>query len=627
MEQGVHGRKYSAILMLSALGIVYGDIGTSPLYALRECFSGHSPVPLTPANVFGILSLIFWVFIVVISIKYVTFVMRADNQGEGGELALMALALRSRSKKSPFLKPIIVSGGLFGGALLYGDSILTSSISVLSAVEGLKVATPLFEPYVVAITCVIIAMLFSLQRLGTGKIGIFFGPIIVVWFATIAILGIGGIKLHPEILWALLPHHGAIFFLDNGFLGFAVLGSVFLVVTGGEALYADMGHFGLKAIRRGWFYVAFPCLMLNYLGQGGLLIHDPANLVNPFYRLAPDWGIYPLVILAAMATVIASQAVITGAFSITRQAVQLGYLPRLRIDQTSSREIGQIYVPLISWILFIFTIAFVLIFRTSSNIAAAYGTAVSATMVITTVLTFFVTRFVWRWSLALSLIVTVPLVAIDLVFFSANMLKIAEGGWIPLAIGIVIFTLMITWHTGRNILADRLQEQTIPLDKFFNELRRKAPVRVPGIAVFLVRNTQGTPPALVHNLEHNKVVHQAVMFVTVTTERVPIVPAEDRLEVQDLQNGFYRVILRYGFSESPDVPYELQRVHLPHFEFNISDITFFVGRETILASDRPGMAKWREAIFAFLSQNAHRATAFYRLPPERVIEIGLIVEM
>ena len=626
-EEAQGGWKYSSLLVVTALGVVFGDIGTSPLYALRECFAGAHGVALSHDNMLGVLSLIFWAFILVISLKYIGFVMQANNQGEGGVLALMALALRSRSKRSPFLKEFIVFSGLFGGALLYGDSVLTTSISVLSAVEGLKVATPAFESYVVGITILILMGLFYFQKLGTGRIGIVFGPIIICWFIVIALLGVHGIMQQPEVLEAFSPHWAVTFFVNNGMHGFLVLGGVFLVVTGGEALYADLGHFGRKPILRGWFFVALPCLLLNYLGQGAIVLANPENLENPFYRLAPPGMIYPLVVLAAAATVIASQAVITGAFSITRQAVQLGYLPRLQIDQTSSREYGQIYVPQINSILFVVTIAVVLIFRTSSNLAAAYGIAVSSTMVITIMLTYVVAHYVWRWSTIRSLLVVVPFLIVDLAFWGANVMKIFDGGWIPLLIGGAIFTVMTTWHKGRKILSIRMQDQTLPLEKFFADLKRREPVRVPGIAVFLVRNVQGTPPALVHNLEHNKVLHQAVILLTIVTERVPVVPDDERIEIQDLGNSFYRVITHFGFTEDPDVPQLLTRVKIPGVELQMSQITFFLGRETLFSTDRPGMAQWREGLFSFLSRNAHRANSFYRLPPERVVEIGMVIEL
>jgi KUP system potassium uptake protein len=517
--------------------------------------------------------------------------------------------------------------GLFGTALLYGDGILTPAISVLSAVEGLQVATPVFTPYVVPITIAILVGLFLFQRRGTAGVGAVFGPVTLVWFATLAVLGVASILREPSVLAAVNPRHGFEFFQRNGVHGFLVLGAVFLVATGSEALYADMGHFGERPIKIAWFSLVGPSLLLNYFGQGALVLRDPRTAVNPFYHLAPQWALYPLVALATMATVIASQAMISGAFSLTRQAVQLGYLPRTRIEHTSAREIGQIYIPGVNWSLMVATIGVVLGFRSSSNLAAAYGIAVTLTMIITTILAGVVSRRRLGWGVAVATLVTAGFLFIDLSFFAANAVKFAQGGWFPVLVALVVFTLMTTWRRGRSILGQRLSEGIVSDEIFQKSIAKRPPTRVPGTAVFLDRTSGGTPPSLLHNVKHNKVLHERVVFVTVVTEEVPHVREKERVEVHEIGQGFYRVTLRYGFMEDPDVPRALASIHHPGLEFPPGDTTYFLGKETVFASKKPGMAIWRERIFAIMSRNALSATAFFRLPPNRVVELGAQIEI
>jgi KUP system potassium uptake protein len=610
--------RYLVSLCLGALGVVYGDIGTSPLYALRECFHPGHGLSATAPNVLGLLSLIFWSLTIVITAKYLVYVLRADNRGEGGVLALMALALGSSKGRVPAWG--VIGLGLFGAALLYGDGMITPAISILGALEGLVIATSAFEHWVVPITIVILFVLFLPQRLGTARVGAVFGPIMLVWFAVIALLGIVPIVRHPEVVFALSPHHALGFMLEHGAIGFVVLGSVFLVVTGGEALYADMGHFGAKPIRYTWLVVAGPALLLNYFGQGALLIADPKALENPFFLLAPRWALYPLVVLSVLAAVIASQAVITGAFSLTRQATMLGFWPRVEVQHTSAREIGQIYVPTINWMLMIATIALVLGFRSSSNLAAAYGIAVTTTMVITTMLAYVVARYSWHWSLFSSLALTLVFVSIDLAFFAANALKIAHGGWFPLLIGGAIFILMTTWKRGRELLGQRIRAQIVPLEDFWELIRVERPARVPGTGVFMTSNAEGAPPALMQNFLLNRVVHQHVILLTiVTTEQARVTPAE-RVTVEELEEGFKRVVARYGFMDQPDIPALLTEEHIPSTA--IEHCTFFLGRETVLPAMGGGMARWRQHLFAFMSRNSQRAATFFNVPPDRVMEIG-----
>jgi KUP system potassium uptake protein len=623
---GRRGR-YLITLALAALGVVYGDIGTSPLYAIREAFHGTHGIAVTPGNVLGVLSLVFWSLIIVVTIKYHIVIIRADNKGEGGVLALMALVNGSRLARGLSPRRVMIILGIFGSALLYADGALTPAISVLSAVEGLEIAAPALAAWVIPVTLVILIGLFLLQSGGTARIGAMFGPVMLVWFATIGVLGLSEITHQPGVLAAVSPHHAVRFFAENVGRGFVVLGAVFLVVTGGEALYADLGHFGHRAIQMAWFGVALPCLLLNYFGQGALLLRDPAAAVNPFYHLAPSWALYPLIALATVATIIASQAVISGAFSLTRQAVQLGYSPRLRIEHTSSREIGQIYVPAVNWGLMGLTCALVLWFRTSSNIAGAYGVALSTLMLITTLMFYVMSREVWRWSFARAALVSGLFLWVDILFFGANMLKIRYGGWVPLVIAAAIFLLMTTWKRGREILAKRMLEKTVPLKMLLADLAAEPPIRVPGTAVFMYGTADHTPPALVHNLAHNKVLHEKVVFLTVVTEDVPHVGPRERATIRHIGKGFHTVVARYGFMDDPDIEDVLGACRTKTLEIRMEGTTFFLGRETLVASDRPGMPEWREQLFAFMSRNALRATAFFKIPANQVFEVGTQVEL
>jgi KUP system potassium uptake protein len=621
-----HGR-YLVTLALAALGVVYGDIGTSPLYALRESFYGTHGIAVTPGNVLGVLSLVFWALVIVVTIKYHIVIIRADNKGEGGVLALMALVNGSRVARGLTPRRVMIVLGIFGSALLYADGGLTPAISVLSAVEGLEIATPALAPWVIPVTLVILIGLFLVQSRGTARIGAVFGPVMLVWFVTIGVLGVSQIIQRPGVLAAVSPYHAARFFAEDLHRGFVVLGAVFLVVTGGEALYADLGHFGHHAIQIAWFAVALPCLLINYFGQGALLLRDPGAAVNPFYHLAPGWALYPLIGLATAATIIASQAVISGAFSLTRQAVQLGYSPRLRIEHTSSREIGQIYVPTVNWALMSLTCALVLGFRTSSNIAGAYGVALSTLMLITTLMFYVMSREVWRWSFGRAALVAGLFLCVDVPFFAANMLKIRFGGWVPLVIAAAIFLLMTTWQRGREILAKRMQEKTVALKMLLADLAAEPPLRVPGTAVFMSGTTDGTPPALVHNLTHNKVLHERVVFLTVVTQDIPHVSHAERVTLKAIGKGFYSVIARYGFMDDPDIDDVLAACQVKSLDIPIAGTTFFLGRETLVASDRPDMARWREQLFAFMSRNALRATAFFKIPADQVFEVGAQVEL
>ncbi|MGE5236736.1 MAG: potassium transporter Kup [Acidobacteriota bacterium] len=624
-NHAVKGARLAA-LSLTALGVVYGDIGTSPLYALRECFLGEHPEPVTHANVLGILSLIFWALVIVVTLKYHVYVLKMDNKGEGGILALMSL-LRPRRDPARGWRLAMVMLGIFGAALLYGDGMITPAISVLSAVEGLEVATPFFVPYVVPITAVILFLLFLVQRRGTASIGAVFGPIMVVWFGTIGFLGLVSVVHTPSVLAAVNPLHAVHFFVHYGVRGYLVLGAVLLVATGGEALYADLGHFGEKPIQIDWFSFVAPSLMLNYFGQGALLLREPSAVQNPFYRLAPAWGLYPLVILATVATVIASQAVISGAFSLTRQAVQLGYFPRMDIVHTSAVEIGQIYIPGVNWVLMLSTIALVFGFQRSTNMAAAYGVAVTSTMVITTFLAYQVARERFHWKVITALGVTAVFLTADLAFFGANIVKVPHGGWFPLLVAGIVFVLMTTWLRGRKILSERMMEGMLSMDLFLQDVGEHPPQRVPGTAVFLSGTLHRTPPALLHNLKHNKVLHRRVVLLTVVTEEQPRVGKDERIEVKELGEGFFRVVLRYGFMETSDVPKALKRIKFKGLEFPPAETTYFLGKETILATSRPGMAIWRERLFALMSRNARAATAFFNLPPNRVVELGSQVEI
>ncbi|MES1954712.1 potassium transporter Kup [Salinisphaera hydrothermalis] len=627
-EKSIGPRRLLA-LSLGALGVSYGDIGTSPLYALRECFKGSSHLAPTDVNIIGILSLIFWALILVVSTKYMMFVTRANNNGEGGMLALVAL-LNPWRRDAGRYSGLLLKLGVFGSALLYGSFMLTPAISVSSAVEGLNVATSIFKPYVIPITIAILIGLFAIQSRGTETVGKFFGPVMILWFVTLATLGIYGIVHEPGVLAAINPEHAVAFFVRNHWTGFVVLGAVFLVVTGGEAMYADMGHFGRRPIQIAWFGLVLPALLLNYYGQGAMLIHGQGASANqPFYELAPGWALYPLVVLATAATVIASQAVISGAFSLTRQAVQLGQLPPMRLFQTSSEEYGQIYVPTLNWLLMLATIGLVLGFRTSTNLAWAYGVGISFAMTITTCLAFFIMRERWKWPLWIALPLTLGFLAVDLPFFGANMLKIPHGGWFPVATAILVYTLMSTWWRGRQLLRERLvEDEPLPLDEFMHELATDDIVRVKGTAIFLTGSDAGTPPMLLHHLEHNQVLHEHVLLLTVQTEDVPRIPAADRLEIDDLGQGVYRVFARYGFMQNPNVPVAVRLCEQFGLDFDTDKATYYIGRATIIPTDEvPGMMLWREKLFAFMSRNAIQPTSYYRVPPDRVIEFGLRVEL
>lgn len=617
--------KHLRMLSLTALGIVYGDIGTSPLYALHLCFIGQHGVRPTPDNVLGILSLIFWSLVIVVTLKYHVYVLRLDNRGEGGILALMGLVGPGKRRRRGMPWTLIL--GVFGAALLYGDGIITPAISVLSAVEGLEVGTKVFEPYVVPVTVVILLALFFFQRHGTSGVGSVFGPVMVLWFSTLAVLGISGILREPSVLAAVNPAYAVRFFASNGLHGFLVLGAVFLVATGGEALYADLGHFGERPIQVDWFGLVGVSLVLNYFGQGALLIHDPGAVSNPFYRLGPGWALYPLIVLSTAATVIASQAIISGAFSLTRQAVRLGYLPRMEIVHTSPTEIGQIYIPSVNRLLALFTIALVLGFQRSSNLAAAYGMAVTTTMVITTILAGVVSRDRLGWSPLAAVAVTGGFLAVDLAFFGANLVKIAHGGWFPLVVAAAVFTVMTTWRTGRRLLNMRVREQVMPIREFLEQLPQKRHATVPGTAVYLSMIPDVIPPALLHNLAYNRVLHERVVLLTVATEEVPRVPEEERVEIERFDDRFSRVLLRYGYMEEPDVPAALKSIRPPQIELS-SRPTFFLGKEGIIPSRRRrGMALWRERLFAWMSRNTPSALFSFCLPPDQTIELRGQIEI
>ena len=623
-----HGRSKLLPLTVTAIGVVYGDIGTSPLYTIRECFFGSHSVPPTYDNVLGVLSLVLYSLVIVVSIKYIAIVLRADNQGEGGILALTALLPTRSARGGPdVVKPVLLLLGIFGAALLYGDGVITPAISILGATEGLHILTPLAEPYVVPISVAIICVLFFIQQYGTHRVGRLFGPVMLAWFTTIAVLGIVWIVRAPVVLEAVDPRHAVRFFLDNGWEGFVVLGAVVLAITGGEALYADMGHFGRRPIRLAWFGLVLPALMLNYFGQGALILLNPRAASQPFYLMAPSWALLPLVVLATLAAIIASQALISGAFSLTRQAIQLGYAPRLDIAHTSSLEMGQVYVPQVNWAMAIATILIVLGFQSSSALAAAYGIAVTMTMVITALLLHIVATERWGWPHWATWAVTGIFLVVDGAFLGANLIKIPQGGWLPLVVAAFIFTLMTTWKTGRRLVAARLTARATAIDVFMASLKALDPARVRGTAVFMTAQPQGTPPALVHNLRHNKVLHDHVVILTVTTAPKPYVPLAEQVAVEALGRGMYNVRLQYGFMQDPDVPDALMHALKLGLELDPGDVTFFLGRETIIVTKRQGMAIWRERLFVLMARNAVRATAFFRLPPERVVELGVQVEM
>ncbi len=618
MEQS--GKSSLATLSLAALGVVYGDIGTSPLYTLNTIFTaGAHPVPLNHENILGILSLIFWSLMIVVSFKYVVFIMHADNEGEGGIMALLALVLGKLGRDEK-RRAVILILGLFGTALFYGDGVITPAISVLSAVEGLQVASPLFKVYVIPLTLIILFGLFLFQRRGTASVGAFFGPVMCIWFVTLALFGISSILSAPRVLEALNPAHGFRFLAANPWLGFLSLGGVVLALTGAEALYADMGHFGRKPVQLVWFGFVLPALVLNYFGQGALLMVNPKAIQNPFFLLAPNWLLYPLVILSTVATVIASQAVISGAFSMTNQAIRLGYAPRMETQHTSEEEIGQIYVPGINWALLLSVAALVLGFRSSANLASAYGIAVTGTMTVTTVLAFIVVRRLWGWGLLRGALLISALIAVDLSFFFANLIKIEEGGWFPLAMASVIFTLMTTWKRGRVLLAERMKRDSIELLPFVESISPDSVVRVPGTAIFLTANPEGVPHALLHNLKHNKVLHERVVILTVKVLEIPHVPAEERIEHTPMKNEFHRMIVRYGFKDEPNLPRALFAQDILKLE--PMDTSFFLSREMLIPKAGQKMALWREKLFVAMFRNAGSAVPFFRIPPNRVVEIG-----
>ncbi len=639
------------MLSFVALGVVYGDIGTSPLYALKECFSGPHGVPPTHENVLGILSLIFWSLNFVVSFKYITFVMRANNRGEGGILALLALARPSGGQKIG----IITALGLFGSCLLYGDGIITPAISVLGAVEGLSIATPALEHLVVPLSVLIISGLFLVQRRGTASVGKLFGPVTSIWFICIALLGIRGLVMHPEVVQAVNPLHALAFFQREGILGFEILAAVVLVVTGGEALYADMGHFGPRPIRWAWYLVVLPALVLNYFGQGALLLENAAAARNPFYELVPGWALYPMVIIATAAAVVASQALISGAYSLTQQAIQLGFIPRLRIVHTSSTARGQIYMPEVNNLLWVSCIALVLVYRSSDRLAATYGVAVSGTMLVTSILYMVVARERWHQPLWRVLGLGLLFAVVDAAFLGANLIKLPSGGWVPLAVAAVIFVLMTTWKRGRVRLSAIVRENTLPFDLFLPDIARRKPPRVPGTAVFLTSEPSGAPPVLLHHLKHNKVLHERVVIMSVATTEIPMVAPEERIERESLGEGFYLVKAHYGFMETPDVPLallqlsdELRSAGKDTATFRTADTSFYLGRETLIVMPRgkkrggppprrpstsgegisglPGMSLWRKKLFAVMSRNAQSPTAFFQLPPNRVVELGAQIQ-
>jgi KUP system potassium uptake protein len=618
-------RQALTTLMLGAMGVVYGDIGTSPLYTLKEAFTGHHSVAVTHDNVLGILSLVFWSLMIIVTLKYVTIIMRADNRGEGGIMALTALVLRAT--RDPKRRWILMVLGLFGAALFYGDSMITPAISVLSAVEGLEVATPALQPYVVPIAIGVLIALFAVQRHGTARVGAFFGPVMLLWFSTLGALGIWNVLRYPEVLEAVNPLYAIQFFTFNGWIGYFALGSVVLAVTGAEALYADMGHFGRNPIRYAWLSFVLPALLLNYFGQGAVILHDPTAVRNPFYLQVPPWGLFPLLVLATAATVIASQAVITGAYSLTRQAIQLGYCPRMDVLQTSEHEIGQIYLPWINWVLLASIIGLVLGFGSSSNLAAAYGIAVTATMAIDSILAFVVMRFLWGWHMAIALPLAAFFLFVDLAYLTSNAIKIVEGGWFPVLVGILVFALLATWRKGREILFARTRPGAIPLEPFIQSIAVHPPTRVPGTAVFLTTSQEGVPHALLHNLNHNKVLHERILLLTVVSEEVPRGPDAERVEVEPKEAGFYRMKVRYGFKDDPDIPRALELAALQGLQFEPMETSYFLSRETLIPTVAPGMALWREKLFVTMARNSGSATAYFKLPTNRVVELGTQIEI
>jgi KUP system potassium uptake protein len=616
-----------AALAVAAVGVVFGDIGTSPLYTMKEAFGGPHAMPVTETNVLGILSLAFWSLMLVVSLKYVMFIMRADNRGEGGIMALMALALRAVGDSGQWRR-IVILLAVLGAALFYGDGVITPAMSILGAVEGLKVAAPDLERYVVPITVVIVIGLFTFQRSGTARVGAVFGPIMCVWFLVLAILGIIQILESPSILRGFSPFYGFKFFMAHPWLSFLALGTVVLAITGAEAVYADMGHFGPRPIRIAWFWLVFPCLMLNYFGQGALLLDDPSTARNPFFLLAPEWALYPMIGLATAAAVIASQAVISGAFSVTRQAVQLGFAPRMQIRHTSDETVGQIYVPWVNRFLLISIILVVIGFQSASNLAAAYGIAVTGTMLIDTLLALIVAVRLWQWSPWLVGFVGAAFLTIDLGFFTANIIKIPHGGWFPLVLGVIIFTVMTTWRKGRTLVLAQMKAEGLALKPFIASIAAHPPLRVPGTAVFMTANHDSVPHALLHNLKHNKVLHERNVLLTVETLEVPVADGEARIVIEPLGNEFFIMRLRFGFTEEPNVPRVMEGCQGCGLPFEMMDTTFFLSRETLIpTSDKGGMPMWRDKLFTFMSRNSESATAYFQIPGNRLIELGTQVEI
>lgn len=609
---------------IAALGIVFGDIGTSPLYALRVCFGGTHGLAVTDQNIYGILSLIFWSLILVISIKYLALILRADNNGEGGILALMALVLPNK-KNQKYI--VILTMGLFGAALLYGDGMITPAISVLSAMEGLQIATPFFEPFIIPITIAILFALFYFQKTGTAKVGMIFGPIILIWFVTLGALGINSIVKEPSVLYALNPYYAFHFFQLNGIGGLVILGAVFLAVTGGEALYADLGHFGKKPIRLGWFYLVLPCLVLNYFGQGALLLVNHNFVTNPFYYLAPHWALYPLVSIAAFATVIASQAVISGAFSLSYQAIQLGFMARFKIVHTSPDEKGQIYIPQLNWIIFFATIWLVGSFKTSDNLAAAYGVAVSTTMVITTLLAYEAMENLWKWKKAAAISLAVFFLIIDLSFFTANIVKVPEGGWFPLAVAGCIYFMMTTWHRGKRMLSIRINKTTDSLEKFMTYYKSKAQSFVSGTAIYLTSNPVGTPPALYLNLKHNKVLHKQIVILCIKFDAVPHVNLLKKATIKRMDETISLVTLHYGYMDTTDIPAALRILDKERISIDFENAIYFLGRESVVVKKHTGMSPFRETVFEYLGRNSARITSYFNLPYNKVFEIGSRIKL
>ena len=614
-------KKQQAALALAALGVVYGDIGTSPLYTMKEVFAGNHPIPLTPENILGILSLILWSLIIVVSIKYVVFIMRADNRGEGGIMALIALALHS-AKGNPKQYRAIMLAGLLGAGMFYGDGMVTPAMSVLSALEGLTVATPAFQPFIIPMTLLVLFLLFFFQRRGTASVGALFGPVMMIWFSTLALMGLYNVAASPEVFRAINPLYGIRFLVENRGIAIVAMGAVVLSVTGAEALYADMGHFGSKPIRQAWFGFVLPSLVINYFGQGALLFADPSVVDNPFYHMAPDWLLFPLVGLATLATVIASQAVISGAFSVSRQAMQLGFLPRFEVQYTSEKQQGQVYLPGVNWGLFVAVVILVLGFKSTNNLAAAYGIAVTGDMVITSILATIVAAKTWGWGWPRAMGLFAVFLAVELTFLFANVLKIPDGGWFPLAAGSIVFLLMSTWKRGGQMLTERTSGEAIELESFIDALLVSMPSRVPGNAVFMTSNNERVPNAMLHNLMHNKVLHERVLVVSVQVFDVPYVPEIDRVEIHKLKGDFYRVNVQYGFKDEPDIPAALALCESQGLPIDMMETSFFLGRATLVPKHGSEMVFWREKLFVFMFRNASSATSFYKIPTNRVVELG-----